>query len=118
MSAARARPDNRSMPPDAPDRAALLADLRTLAAAPAPGLEHVERALADGYACALQIEAERLRLQHGLEQRARGLSAGRAPEVDAVAGLAEGIARADVELAELRGALAGLASLARRLRAA
>jgi hypothetical protein len=118
MSDARGAPDNRIVSTHAPDHAAVLADIETLAAMSAPALERVERALADGYACALEIEAERLRLQRGLEQRARALLGSSTPEVEAVAGMAEGIARADGDLADLRAALAGLAMLARRLRAA
>jgi hypothetical protein len=98
------------------DRGAVLEDIRTLTASPAPVLEQVERTLADGYACALGIEATRLRLQRELEGRAAGLSAGSERRVDEVAGLAQGIARADEELAELRSALVELAKTARRLR--
>jgi hypothetical protein len=97
------------------DRVAVLDDIRTLTASSAPLLDQVERTLADGYACALGIEATRLRLQRELEDRAAGLSGGTGP-VDEVAGLAQGIARADEELAELRAALVDLARTARRLR--
>jgi hypothetical protein len=97
----------------------VLEDIVTLTAAPAPPLDEVERTLADGYACALAIEAERLTLQRRLEERARLLgtrpAAGRVAEVS---GLANGVARADDELAELRNALALLADVARRLRTA
>ena len=102
-----------------PDRNAVLEDIRTLKATRAPLLEQVERTLADGYACALGIEAQRLRLQHELEERAARLDRGSAAQrVDEVAGLAQGIARAAGELAELRSALVGLAELAQRLRLA
>ena len=97
------------------DRIAVLEDIRTLTACHAPLLEHVERTLADGYACALGIEATRLRLQRELEGRAVGLTGGTG-RVDVVADLAQGIARADEELAELRAALVDLARTARRLR--
>jgi hypothetical protein len=98
------------------DRVALLADIRVLTVAPAPPLEQVERTLADGYACALGIEAQRIRLQRALEGQAAGLSARAGPKVTEVAGLAQGIARADEELTELRAALVELAKTARRLR--
>src|SRR3954447_20557044 len=98
------------------DRGAVLEDIRALSTAPAPLLDQVERTLADGYACALGIEAERLRLQRELEGRAAALAGRRGSEVDEVAGLARGIARADEELAELRAALVELARMARRLR--
>jgi hypothetical protein len=104
------------MAEDALDRAAVLADIRELTATPAPHLERVERTLADGYACALGIEAQRLRLQRELEGRAAGLTDRRGPKVEEVAGLARGIAQADEELAELRAALVELAKTARRLR--
>src|SRR3954470_15664213 len=100
-----------------PDRAAVLADIRTLAAAPSPRLEEVERTLTDGYAHALRLEAQRLRLQRELEQSALVLgddSGG----VDAVAGLARGVATTDGELAELRAALALLKETAQRIRSA
>jgi hypothetical protein len=107
------------MAANAPDRADLLEDIRTLTATPSPLRDQVERTLADGYACALAIEAQRLRLQVRLEQRAGALGEGSgAQRVGEVAGLAQDVARADVELAELREALAGLAEIARRLRAA
>jgi hypothetical protein len=102
---------------DAPDRTAVLDDIAALAAAHAPPLDEVERTLADGYAYALAIEAERLGLQRRLEQSARLLGAqpvaGRIAEVSE---LANGVARADDELTELRTALAALAGVARRLR--
>jgi septal ring factor EnvC (AmiA/AmiB activator) len=98
------------------DRNAVLQDIRVLTKAPAPQLERVERTLADGYACALGIEAQRLRLQRELEGQAARLSGGKAAQVDEVAGLAQGIAQADEELAELRAALVELARMARRLR--
>jgi phage shock protein A len=104
------------MAQNAPDRVAVLGDIRTLSAETMPLLEQVERTLADGYACALGIEARRLRLQRKLEDRAVGLSERTARKVDEVAGLAQGIAQADEDLAELRAALAELAGTARRLR--
>ena len=98
------------------DRVAVMDDIRVLTTASSPQLERVERTLADGYACALGIEAQRLRLQRELEGRAAGLRGGKAKQVDEVAGLAQGIAQADEELAELRAALVDLAGMARRLR--
>jgi hypothetical protein len=97
------------------DRTGVLHDIRELTEASSPRLDAVERTLADGYACALGIEAERLRLQRELEGRAATLTVRRA-KVDQVAGLARGIARADEELAELRAALVELAKTAHRLR--
>jgi hypothetical protein len=104
------------MAEDTLDRGTVVDDIRVLAAAPTPPLEQVERTLADGYACALGIEAQRIRLQRELEGRAVGLSGRTGPKVDEVAGLARGIARADEELGELRAALVELSKTARRLR--
>jgi hypothetical protein len=114
----RCDPDNRTVAHEALNRVAVLDDIRTLTRAQAPLLEQVERTLADGYACALGIEAQRIRLQRELEGRAAGLASPARRKVDEIAGLAQGIARADVELAELRTALIELARTARRLRAA
>src|SRR5205085_9321448 len=116
MYPGRRGPDNRCVAENALDRDAVLEDIRTLATAPSPLLEQVERTLADGYACALGIEAQRLRLQRELEDQAVRLSQQAGQKVDEVAGLAQGIARADQELAELRAALVELARTARRLR--
>jgi hypothetical protein len=97
----------------------VLDDIRTLSAAPAPLLEQIERTLADGYACVMHVEAERLRLQRRLEETAAALGESPGSErVVEVAGLAQGIALADGELIELRAALGELAATARRLRAA
>lgn len=104
------------MAEDALDRVAVLADIRQLTATSAPQLEQVERTLADGYACALGIEAQRLRLRRELEGQAASLAGTRGPKVDDLAGLARGIVQADEELAELRAALVELAGMARRLR--
>ena len=104
------------MAENALERVAVLADIRDVTATLSPHLEQVERTLADGYACALGIEAQRLRLQRELEGRAAGLANRGGPKVEEVAGLARGIARADEELAELRAALVELAKTARRLR--
>ncbi len=107
------------MAPNTPNRGAVLDDIRVLTDAPDPLLDHVERTLADGYACALQIEAERLRLRRRLEERAASLGETPSPErAGEVAVLAQGIARTDAELAELREALLNLRETARRLRAA
>lgn len=114
----RPESDNRLMAENSLDRAAVLEDIRSLTTATTPRLDHVERTLADGYACALGIEATRLRMQRELEGSAAGLARAASGRVEEVAGLAQGIARADEELAELRGALVELAKTARRLRKA
>jgi hypothetical protein len=102
-----------------PDRATVLEDIRALAAAPRPQLEQVERTLTDGYAHALRLEAERLRLQRQLEQRAVDLpDAPAADRIAEITGLARGVAEADGELTELRQALAVLKDAAQRIRSA
>ena len=117
MFPGRPESDNRSMAENTLDRVAVLEDIRTLTTTATPKLDHVERTLADGYACALGIEATRLRMQRELEGSAAGLGRGGArAQVQEVAGLAQGIARADEELAELRAALVELAKTARGLR--
>jgi len=100
-----------------PDRATVLADIRTLAAEPAPRLEDVERTLTDGYAHALRLEAQRLRLQRELEQSALVLGDD-SGSADEVAGLARGVAATDGELTELRAALLLLKEIAQRIRSA
>jgi hypothetical protein len=107
------------MAANAPDRGAVLDDIRILTAAPSPLLTQVERTLADGYACALQIEAEGRRLRRRLEERAASLDESPGSDhVVEVAGLAQGIVRTDGELVELRAALLDLRETARRIRAA
>ena len=102
-----------------PERASVLADIRSLTAAASPELEEVERTLTDGYAHALQLEMERLRLQRMLEQRAGELDvAPPSEQVAEITGLARGVAEADGELAELRAALALLKETAQRVRSA
>src|SRR3954447_6261353 len=98
-----------------PDRATVLADIRALAAAPAPRLEEVERTLTDGYAHALRLEAERLRLQRELERSALvlGDDSGGADEG---AGRARGVATTGGELADPRAALALHKKTAQRIR--
>jgi hypothetical protein len=107
------------MAANAPDRAAVLEDIQALTTAQEPLLEQVERTLADGYACAMAIEAERLRLRRQLEEQAALLGGDGfgSERVSEVSGLAQGIARTDGELTELRSALGELAATARKLRA-
>jgi hypothetical protein len=100
------------------DSAAVLDDVRRLRDAPSPPIEDAERVLTDGYAWVLRAEGERLRLRSSLEQRARSLELAGRDEVVEIAALAQGIARADGEIAQLRAALAELAARLSRLRIA
>ncbi len=109
--------DNRITMIDLPDRSAVLEEVLSLTVRSAPRLEVVERTLTDGYACALQLESERLGFQRLLQEQAAALAEGpTASRVAEVADFARGIARAETELAELRAALVRLAEIARRLR--
>jgi len=100
------------------DSAAVLDDVRRLRDEPSPPIEDAERVLTDGYAWVLRAEGERLRLRSSLEQRARSLELAGRDEVVEIAALAQGIARADGEIAQLRAALAELAARLSRLRIA
>src|SRR5581483_5563605 len=107
-----------SMARQAPNCAAVLDNVRLLHDTPSPPLDDVERVLTDGYACVLHTEGERLRLRGELEQRAGrlGASSGQG-DVDEITALAQGIARADTEIEELRAALGRLAARVRGDRA-
>jgi hypothetical protein len=99
------------------NRTAVLDEIRTLAAEQAPELAVVEETLTDGYAYALQLEMERLRLQRQLERQAGAL--GDSPSKGAVIELktlAQGVEETDGELAELRAALELLKQTATRIR--
>jgi hypothetical protein len=101
------------------DSAAVLDDVRRLRDAPSPPIEDAERVLTDGYAVVLRAEGERLKLRSRLEERATSLgpSSG-SDDVVEIATLAQRIARADGEIAQLRAALGELADRIRRLRRA
>jgi hypothetical protein len=84
------------------DRLRELVDRRQ--AEPEPDVDDAERTLTDGYARALELERERLRV----EERIREL-AGRADDLDEARALSERLDRLDVELVELRELLGDLA---------
>jgi len=98
------------------DSGAVLGDVRRLCDAPAASLVDVERVLTDGYACVLQSEGERRRLRGRLQEQAVTTGAGSRVEVVEIRALAQGIARADGEIEELRTALQTLAAKASSLR--
>jgi hypothetical protein len=101
------------------DSRAVLGDVRRLCDASAATLADVERVLTDGYACVLLTEDQRLRLRGRLQERAVKVSAaGSRNEAVEIRTLAQGIARADAEIEELRAALRVLAAKASSLRAA
>jgi DNA-binding FadR family transcriptional regulator len=93
------------------DIASLLQRVRSLvdahSADPAePLLTEMEHTLTDGYARALELEAERLRLERRIGELAHGLNG---PEqAEELRGAAEQLRRVDEELASLRNVLAVL----------
>ena len=117
--AARFTPDNRRVAAGELDNLAVLDDVRRLCDAPAVALADVDRVLTDGYACVLRTEDERRRLRGCLQERAAKVApAGTRAQVLEIRKLAQGIARADGEIEELRAALSVLAARASSLRAA
>lgn len=94
----------------------MLGNVRRLCDTPTVSLVDVERVLTDGYACVLQTEHERRRLHDRLRERAVTVSTGSSDDVVEIRALAQGIARADSEIEELRTALRTLAAKASTLR--
>jgi hypothetical protein len=76
-------------------------------------LEDVEQTLTEGYARALQLEAERLRLERRIGEVARGAGGDQAAEIRR---LGSRLTHADGELQRLRSVLESLAAHARALR--
>lgn len=81
----------------------------------APTLAHVEDTLTEGYATALALEAERLRLQRRLGEVARTATADHSDELRS---LGSRLTNADGELEALRSVLGSLYDRARLMRAA
>jgi hypothetical protein len=99
------------------DSDAVLGNVRRLCDLPAATLGDVERVLTDGYACVLRTEDERRRLRGRLQERAVAVSSAGSPvEAVEIRTLAQGIARADSEIEELRAELRRLAARASSLR--
>lgn len=86
------------------DRIRALLDLRSNCS-PAPRAEEVEHTLTDGYARALALEGERLRV----ERRIREL-AGSAEDATEASALSSRLAALDAELGDLRDLLRTLAA--------
>jgi len=109
------------MAPDAASRRCLLDQIESLVVAPsgAAQLSDLEHTLADGYAHALALEAERLRLEKRLGTAAASLASDASHErVDEVSRLARRLRSAEQSLDELRRALGTLRARAAELRAA
>jgi hypothetical protein len=87
--------------------------------ADAPTLARMEDTLTEGYAQALELEAERWRLERRLGEVARTVEG---PDVSSFAeeltALAKGLVRADGELAQLRTLLGSLHERTRSVRVA
>ena len=80
-----------------------------------PTLEDVEDTLTEGYARALELEAERLRIERRIGEVARDTSTDQAAEIRR---LGSRLTHADGELQRLRSVLHTLADRARTLRSA
>lgn len=91
----------------------MVQQIEDLLRAPAPTLAHVEDTLTEGYAKALALEAERLRIERRLGEVAR--SGG--DHDDELRSLGSRLTHADGELARLRALLGSLHDRARTLRA-
>jgi vacuolar-type H+-ATPase catalytic subunit A/Vma1 len=81
-------------------------------------LARIEDALTSGYAWALALEAERLRLEERVASVVAELAGGDAGGADELAQLTRSMSRADGDLDHLRGLLAALRARASTLRAA
>jgi hypothetical protein len=80
----------------------------------APSLAEIESTLTDGYAAALALEAERLRIERRLGEVVR--DAGEAADARELARLSERLETADGELARLRSLLGNLQASRRAVR--
>ena len=89
--------------------------IEDLLRAPTPTLAAVEDTLTQGYAEALALEAERLRIERRLREVARSSSGDHAAELRT---LGSRLTSADGELRTLRAVLAPLQDRARSMRAA
>ena len=104
------------------DAATLYDDIHALLEE-APGAEHgvflarLEHTLTDGYAHALALEAERVRLERRMGELTDGLRDDPAdPPTDELATVAKRLSDADTELTRLRRVLARLRARARAIR--
>ena len=108
------RLDNRK-PVMSPAAHPMVQQIEDLLSANAPSLARVEDALTEGYAQALQLEAERLRLARRLGEVARNPEGDQGDELRT---LGSRLRRADGEIEKLRSLLGSLSQRARTLRAA
>jgi hypothetical protein len=93
----------------------MVQQIEDLLNASAPSLEHIEDTLTEGYATALALEAERLRLQRRIGEVARSATGDHAAELRS---LGSRLTSTDGELERLRSLLGSLYARARVMRAA
>jgi hypothetical protein len=93
----------------------MVQQIEDLLRASEPTLARVEDTLTEGYAKALAMEAERLRLQRRLGEVARAATG---DEADELRSLGSRLTRTDGEIAHLRALLGTLHARARSMRAA
>ena len=91
---------------------AVLTEIRSLLDVPegtdAPSRDEVEHTLTSGYAYALALEGERLRIERRLRTLIRSAAGSDTPLTDDVAELTARLAEADQELAGVRALLSSL----------
>jgi hypothetical protein len=98
-------------------------EIRSMLAAPpsgadAPSLREIEETLTAGYANALALEAERLRLERRIAAAAAALNTeAEGPSTAELATLAQQLTEADGDLAQLRALLSSLRVRANAVRA-
>jgi hypothetical protein len=97
-------------------------EIRSLLDAPptgddAPTLDDIEHTLTSGYASALALEAERLRLERQIAALAAKLGQGSSGEHSELTELGQRLTAADGDLSQLRGLLTSLRSRANEVRA-
>jgi hypothetical protein len=80
-------------------------------------VHEVERTLTDGYARALALEGERIRIERRIEGVAAGLTVGDSRRAEELSALADRRAKLDGDLVHLRSRLGLLKLKARELRA-
>jgi GAF domain-containing protein len=103
-------------------QAAILEEITSLLAEPEhgtrrPSLARLEDTLTSGYARALELEAEQLRLERRIGEMTSRLAEGNGAEADELSSLAERASRADGDLRRLRRLLESLRTRASAQRA-
>jgi hypothetical protein len=98
-------------------------EIRELLAAPSPAdpqplLARLDETLTTGYANALQLEAERWRIERRIGEVAAGAGEDGAPSADELANLALSLRSANEEISTLRTLLSSLRDRRRELRSA